>query len=165
MYQSSTKNRKLHPFIIVGYTYVFQPNPNRESCKISRYQPFIFKTTGYSDCVFLKSLCKSEGQITYTNGTTRSERKCACNTDRGFQFVINPKNRCFCNPFSEDCSCYIKTNPKNSTIDWKGEFELLPVFFLIYTVIKVCASLHAVFILWPHAALYTCLIPLNSEFV
>ncbi|VDI27949.1 Hypothetical predicted protein, partial [Mytilus galloprovincialis] len=102
-----------------GYTYVFQPNPNRESCKISRYQPFIFKTTGYSDCVFLKSLCKSEGQITYTNGTTRSERKCACNTDRGFQFVINPKNRCFCNPFSEDCSCYIKTNPKNSTIDWK----------------------------------------------
>ncbi|CAG2256274.1 TTN [Mytilus edulis] len=35
-----------------GYKYVFQPNLNRATCRINRYQPFIFDTVGNNDCIF-----------------------------------------------------------------------------------------------------------------
>ncbi|XP_063426192.1 uncharacterized protein LOC134709993 [Mytilus trossulus] len=96
-----------------GYKYVFQPNPNRQSCSRSRFQPFIFNTTGYSDCAFLKSLCSGNGQKIHTDGTTRSDRTCSCNTEKGFTFVHSPKNGCYCNLYgedSDDCSCYLRFN-------------------------------------------------------
>lgn len=103
--------------IIVGFKYVFQPNPNRDSCDLSRYQPFIFNTTGYSDCVFLKSHCNSDGQTTHKNGTTRSDRTCTCEAREGYIFVNDPLNKCYCNPTREDCSCYIGNIPNNITGD------------------------------------------------
>ncbi|XP_071147417.1 uncharacterized protein [Mytilus edulis] len=99
-----------------GYKYVFQPNLNRAACSANRYQPFIFETVGYSDCTFKKSLCSSLGQETYANGDTRVDRKCICNTDRGYTFIMNSKNQCYCNPSTEDCSCYLGNNPYNETV-------------------------------------------------
>ncbi|XP_052063916.1 uncharacterized protein LOC127703887 [Mytilus californianus] len=109
------KPRILHP----GYKYVFQPNLNKATCSATRYQPFIFYTIGNSDCTYQKSLCSSLGQETYQIGNTTVDRKCICNTDRGYSFVRNPKNQCYCNPSTEDCSCYLGINPYNETVELK----------------------------------------------
>lgn len=116
-----TPNEQHTIFIIAGYKYVFEPNPNRDICSQSRFQPFIFNTTGYSDCVFLKSLCNSEGLKTHEDGTTRSDKTCTCNTEKGFNFVGNPTNKCFCNPSSEDCSCFHSSNSNNRNISLTGK--------------------------------------------
>ncbi|XP_052087895.1 uncharacterized protein LOC127724933 [Mytilus californianus] len=111
------KDKCYRPRILApGYKYVYQPNLNRASCNVTRYQPFIFDTIGSSDCTFLKSVCNSEGQSTYDNGTTKSDRTCKCNTDRGYTYVKEPKNHNYCNPSNEDCSCHMGTNPKKNTI-------------------------------------------------
>ncbi|CAG2248854.1 unnamed protein product [Mytilus edulis] len=99
-----------------GYKYVFQPNLNRASCNVNRYQPFNFETVGYSDCTFQKSFCNSQGQETYDNGDTRSDTKCICNTHIGYTYVMNTKDQCYCSPLTEDCSCYFGINPYNETI-------------------------------------------------
>lgn len=111
--------------MIVGYKYVFQPNPNRGVCKISRFQPFIFNTIGYSECAIIKSLCNSEGQTVYTDGTTKNDRTCTCDSEIGYNFVYNPKHECFCDPSSEDCSCYIGINQHNRTITTKGLIQII----------------------------------------
>ncbi|VDI63074.1 Hypothetical predicted protein, partial [Mytilus galloprovincialis] len=102
-----------------GYKYVFQPNLNRAACSGNRYQPFIFETVGYSDCTYQKSLCSSLGQETYENGDTTVDRQCICDTDRGYTFVKNSKNQCYCNPSTGDCSCYLGIKPYNKTIELK----------------------------------------------
>ncbi|VDI71696.1 Hypothetical predicted protein [Mytilus galloprovincialis] len=99
-----------------GYKYVFQPNLNRAACSGNRYQPFNFETVGYSECTFQKSLCNSQGQETYENSNTRSDTTCICNTDRGYTFVRNSKKQCYCNPSTEDCSCYLGISPYNETV-------------------------------------------------
>ncbi|XP_076086193.1 uncharacterized protein LOC143056901 isoform X1 [Mytilus galloprovincialis] len=98
-----------------GYKYVFQPNLNRATCNETRYQPFIFDTNGYSDCTYHKSFCSSLGQETYEDGNTTVDRLCTCNTDRGYSFVSSSKQQCYCNPLTEDCSCYLKMNQFNKT--------------------------------------------------
>ncbi|CAC5377214.1 unnamed protein product [Mytilus coruscus] len=102
-----------------GQKYVFQPNLNNATCSVTRYQPFIFATAGYSDCAYQKSFCNSLGQKTYENGNTRSDRKCICNTDRGYTFIMNTNKQCYCNPSTEDCSCYLGINQNNKTIGLK----------------------------------------------
>ncbi|XP_052097390.1 uncharacterized protein LOC127732395 isoform X4 [Mytilus californianus] len=102
-----------------GHKYVFQPNLNRATCSVTRYQPEIFETNGNSDCTYQKSLCNSLGQETYEYGNTTVDIKCMCNTDRGYTFVMNSKNQCYCNPSTEDCSCYLGINPYNKTVGLK----------------------------------------------
>ncbi|XP_052097330.1 uncharacterized protein LOC127732305 [Mytilus californianus] len=99
-----------------GHKYVFQPNLNKATCSATRYQPEIFKTNGYSDCTYQKSLCNSLGQETYEYGNITVDIKCMCNTDRGYTFVMNSKNQCYCNPSTDDCSCYLGINQYNKTI-------------------------------------------------
>ncbi|XP_076086754.1 uncharacterized protein LOC143057337 [Mytilus galloprovincialis] len=111
------RDRCYRPSIVgPGYKYVFQPNLNRAACSGNRYQPFIFETVGYSDCTFQKSLCNSLGQETYENSNTRSDTTCICNTDKGYTFVRNSNNQCYCNPSTDDCSCYLGINSYNETI-------------------------------------------------
>ncbi|XP_071147607.1 uncharacterized protein [Mytilus edulis] len=102
-----------------GYKYVFQPNLNRATCNVTRYQPFIFDTIGQSHCAFQKTLCNSLGQETYEEGNTTVNRKCICNTDRGYTFVMNSTNQCYCDPTTEDCSCYLGINQYNKTVGIK----------------------------------------------
>ncbi|CAC5393380.1 unnamed protein product [Mytilus coruscus] len=99
-----------------GHKYVFQPNLNKAKCSVTRYQPEIFETNGYSDCTYQKSLCNSLGQESYEYGNTTVDIKCMCNTDRGYAFVMNSKNQCYCNPSTDDCSCYLGINQYNKTI-------------------------------------------------
>lgn len=93
---------------ISGYKYVVSGNINGKPCDLERFQPFKFKTDGYSRCVFEKSVCNEEGQVNLKNGTTISDRTCRCDYTGGYAFVTKPANICFCVPSQEDCSCFKK---------------------------------------------------------
>lgn len=123
MYSYSHKILLFHFF--VGYKYIFQPNFNRGNCRLTRYQPFIFNTTGYSDCAFQKSLCSGEGQITYDNGNTTSDRTCLCDTDKRYTSLRSTKEKCYCNPSKEDCTCFVGIKSNNTMNSSKGEVKLL----------------------------------------
>ena len=77
-------------------------------CNDAHYQPIPFVTTGNSDCIFRKSLCTEEGQILFSNGTTKTDSTCRCDYKQGYAFVTVPRNKCSCRPSEEDCSCYLK---------------------------------------------------------
>lgn len=89
-----------------------------ESCPIDRYQPFLFWSNEDHQCNMLKSLCSEEGQVPCDNGTTTSDKRCNCDTASGYDFAVPPKNKCFCVPSEEDCSCRRKscneTNRQNT---------------------------------------------------
>lgn len=91
--------------IIVGSKYIWQPNFNRGECDEERYQPFIFRTEGYTNCSFLKSRCYSEGQATFSNGSAKTDRQCYCDSNRGYVFVSSTHEN-YCLPSENDCSCY-----------------------------------------------------------
>lgn len=93
---------------LLGYKYVVSGNINGKPCNVPRFQPFKFKTDGNSRCVFQKSLCTDEGQVNFNNGTTITDSTCRCDFTSGYAFVSTPKDRCFCVPSSEDCSCFKK---------------------------------------------------------
>lgn len=128
----------LNTFLIIfaGYKLVFQPHPNNATCRETRYQPFIFDSSGYSECAFQKSHCNGEGQTTYGNGNRTSGRTCSCITDQEYTFVENFKNPCYCNPSTEDCSCYyFGVHSKNDTTGLKGDVVLL--FFANKWTVKI----------------------------
>lgn len=97
-------------YLIVGYKYVFRHWFDSEPCISSRYQPFVFERKNQTDCIYLKSSCNEEGQITYSNGSTTSDVKCKCDEKNGYTFVTPPRDNISCIPSEEDCSCYRKPN-------------------------------------------------------
>ncbi|XP_071179589.1 uncharacterized protein [Mytilus edulis] len=90
----------------IGSKLVFQPIFNLAYCNDNRYQPFTFSTQGNAECVFPKSNCNEEGQIVYRTGNESVDVACLCNYKRAYAFITEPKNKCFCIPTMEDCSCY-----------------------------------------------------------
>lgn len=101
-----------------GQRCVFRGNLDGELCPTDRYQPFKFRTDGNSDCAYKTSLCKSEGLIVYKKGPTTIDTQCRCDNTKGFAFLANTKQNCYCIPSEEDCSCYKKA--------CKGNLKLSP---------------------------------------
>lgn len=83
-------------------------NFDTTQCRTERYQIIDYTTVGNSDCVFQKSKCVQEGQITYAikNESSLEDRKCMCDYTKGYSFINLPKDPCYCSPSVEDCSCY-----------------------------------------------------------
>lgn len=88
---------------------MFQPNFNKARCNYNRYQPFTFSTDGSSACVYKKSFCNAEGQFPFNKGSFENDTRCGCNVSKGYTFVTKPRNKCYCIPLEEDCSCYKPT--------------------------------------------------------
>ncbi|CAC5355617.1 unnamed protein product [Mytilus coruscus] len=82
-------------------------------CNSDFYQPFKFLSSGNSRCVYEKSYCNGEGLVTSSNGTLENDRSCRCDYTRGYNFINQPKHRCYCVPSEEDCSCHLKICPSN----------------------------------------------------
>ncbi|CAG2210041.1 unnamed protein product [Mytilus edulis] len=101
-YRQNCKGPKI---IAPGSKYIWQPNFNRGECDEERYQPFIFRTEGYTNCSFMKSRCYSEGQATFSNGSAKTDRQCYCDSNRGYVFVSSTHEN-YCLPSENDCSCY-----------------------------------------------------------
>ncbi|XP_071181892.1 uncharacterized protein [Mytilus edulis] len=109
-----------------GFRRVLRPGFDSEPCSSKRYQPFPFNTTGHSVCVYEKSVCSEEGQISYYTGTTLTDRTCRCDYRRGYEFIIRPKQTggCFCIPSEEDCSCVLKKCEKD--FDLSADYKCIP---------------------------------------
>ena len=69
---------------------------------------FQFTTFGSSGCILRKSQCKEKGHTVAGNGSPTMDRPCRCDYRKGFAFVSGNRNPCYCIPFEEDCSCYVK---------------------------------------------------------
>ncbi|XP_071142534.1 uncharacterized protein [Mytilus edulis] len=93
----------------IGSKLVFQPLFNLAKCNAGRYQPIVFTTHGNSECIYSKSKCADEGQLEFSNDSSSADTACRCDYTKGYAFVTRPKNRCFCNPSDEDCSCFRST--------------------------------------------------------
>ncbi|XP_071124059.1 uncharacterized protein [Mytilus edulis] len=89
-----------------GYEFVIRGELDDKECDKDRYQPIKLTTAGHSRCMFDKSKCSEEGQLVYDNGTIISDRLCRCDYTHSYSFVNASKNNCFCDPSTEDCSCY-----------------------------------------------------------
>ncbi|XP_076079957.1 uncharacterized protein LOC143050712 [Mytilus galloprovincialis] len=94
-----------------GYKMVYRGNIDGEKCDIKRYQPFRYFNSDGSNCIFQKSICKEEGQITIVKGSSKSDSKCTCDYTNGYTFITKTSNKCYCSPAEEDCSCYRKHCP------------------------------------------------------
>lgn len=92
---------------------VFRKNTE---CDILRYQPFKFWSHRLSQCVFAKAYCNEAGQIISTLGSTEIDSVCRCDHTKGYAFVNNPKDQCYCMPSKEDCTCYKKTCSLNNSL-------------------------------------------------
>lgn len=93
---------------ITGNRPTIQGGLHYGKCPNDRYQPFHVISNKTVDCWYLKSLCSEEGQIVYNRTSPDSDVTCSCDYTKGYAFVQEPANPCFCNPTIEDCSCYKK---------------------------------------------------------
>lgn len=94
-----------------GYKMVNRGNIDGEKCDIKRYQPIRYFNSDGSNCIFQKSICNEEGQITILKGSSKSDSKCTCDYTNGYAFISKTSNKCYCSPSEEDCSCYLKYCP------------------------------------------------------
>ncbi|XP_052103505.1 uncharacterized protein LOC127736989 [Mytilus californianus] len=96
-----------------GRKIVLSPAINEIDCKDDRFQPIPFTTNSFTDCLFGKSKCNEEGQVLISDGSTIMDRTCRCDYRNGYAYVTQPKDKCFCVPSQEDCSCFSKHCKEN----------------------------------------------------
>ncbi|CAG2199073.1 unnamed protein product [Mytilus edulis] len=106
-----SENCTIFDFLQPGRKHVLRGGLDADICSSERYQPWpiIFYTNVSTNCIFLKSACNEEGQVVYDNGNRNTDITCRCDYTRGYDFIVKPRNRCFCVPSEEDCSCHLKT--------------------------------------------------------
>ncbi|CAC5389062.1 unnamed protein product [Mytilus coruscus] len=105
-----SENCTIFDFLQPGRKNVLRGGLDADICSSERYQPWPIKfyTNVSTNCIFLKSTCNEEGQVIYGNGNRNTDITCRCDYNRGYDFVVKPRNPCFCVPSEEDCSCYLK---------------------------------------------------------
>lgn len=85
---------------------MFNPkNFDRAKCNAERYQPIPF-ASNRTDCIFQKSSCNEEGQVVCKHMSLDEDVACGCDYTKGYTFVTNTTNPCYCIPSIEDCSCF-----------------------------------------------------------
>lgn len=95
-------------------------NPDRDKCSKGTYQPYKHRNFKSSDCVYKKSLCNEEGQVMHDKGNNTDDPTCRCDYRKGYDFVVKPRNKCYCYPSTQDCSCYIRQCDNTDTILSQG---------------------------------------------
>ncbi|XP_071127700.1 uncharacterized protein [Mytilus edulis] len=114
-YVEFCSNRKDN-FVRAGLKYVISGTYRNVRCSDGRYQPVRFWSNQSSVCMNLKSECNGFGEIVYNNISSINDATCRCDYTRGYAFVSKPRNKCFCVPLEEDCSCYIKKCSTNTSL-------------------------------------------------
>ncbi|XP_052089505.1 alpha-latroinsectotoxin-Lt1a-like [Mytilus californianus] len=103
----SEQCEKNQDYVTRGEKYVVTGRRRNVDCSSERYQPFPLWSNVSGVCLYQKTICKGEGQVLYNNGTLISDRACRCDYTKGYKFIKQPKQNCFCIPSAEDCSCYL----------------------------------------------------------
>lgn len=109
-----------------GRTSVLRGGIDADICPIERYQPWPinYNTNVSTNCIFLKSACNEEGQVIYSKGNRNTDITCRCDYTRDYDFIVKPRNLCFCVPSEEDCSCYLKLCPDSANTLSAGNFTV-----------------------------------------
>ncbi|CAC5409423.1 unnamed protein product [Mytilus coruscus] len=108
-------------FVRPGQKYVISGRRRNTNCSNVRYQPFKFYSSELSKCAFVKIQCVEEGQVTFSEGSTREDRTCRCDYTKGYTFLYTPKHQCFCAPGEADCSCYFANCTQISSLSSETE--------------------------------------------
>ncbi|CAC5373141.1 unnamed protein product [Mytilus coruscus] len=121
-----SENCTVFDFLQPGRKNVLRGGLDADICSPERYQPWPIKfyTNVSTNCIFHMSLCNEEGQVVYHNGNRTTDTTCKCDYAKGYDFLVKPRNPCFCVPSKEDCSCYLKT-----CLD--STFKLSPAHFIL----------------------------------
>ncbi|VDI05208.1 Hypothetical predicted protein [Mytilus galloprovincialis] len=111
-----SENCTVFDFLQPGRKHVLRGGLDADICSSERYQPWpiTFYTNVSTNCIFRKSACNEEGLVVYDNGNRSTDITCRCDYTRGYDFIVKPRNRCFCVPSEEDCSCHLKMCPKTT---------------------------------------------------
>lgn len=109
----------------LGRKSVLRGGLDADICSEERYHPWPIKfyTNVSTGCIFLKSACNEEGQVIYGNGNRHTDISCRCDYTRGYDFLVKPRNPCFCVPSVEDCSCYFKACHNFTKMLSQGNFD------------------------------------------
>ncbi|CAC5384611.1 unnamed protein product [Mytilus coruscus] len=136
-----SENCTVFDFLNPGRKHVLRGGLDADICSPERYHPLsiIFQTNVSTNCYFLKTKCNEEGQVVYSPGNRTTDITCSCDYTRGYNFLVKPRDSCFCVPSEEDCSCIIKTCT-NST------YKLSPVNWKMYGRITITGTLAVYFI-------------------
>ncbi|CAC5377872.1 unnamed protein product [Mytilus coruscus] len=120
-----SENCTVSDFLKSGRKHVIRGGLDADICSTERYQPssINFYTNVSTNCIFLKSACNEEGQVVNDNRNRNTDTTCRCDYTNGYNFLVKPRNPCFCIPSEEDCSCYLKT-----CLD--STFKLSPAHFI-----------------------------------
>lgn len=122
----------------VGLKIVISGTFRNVRCSEERYQPITFLSNQSSDCLYLKSPCGDTGQITFKDLSTITDSSCRCDYTRSYAFVSPPRNTCFCVPTVEDCSCYIKQCPYNTTLSPGKSIFIIRRVIHVYVFMLIC---------------------------
>ncbi|XP_071164677.1 uncharacterized protein [Mytilus edulis] len=102
-----------------GSYVLYEGGLNSKHCPDGQYQPMPYASNEDNKndkCLYLKTRCNGEGQLIHDiSEKPDKDRTCRCDYSRGYDFVYKPRNRCYCIPTEEDCSCYRKPCNNNST--------------------------------------------------
>ncbi|XP_052057707.1 uncharacterized protein LOC127698339 [Mytilus californianus] len=116
--QSYYKNCKSWDWVSKGFHPVLRGKYiDYEKCQADRYQPFNFLSHENHQCYFVKSYCADEGQIEHRIGDETSDRTCKCDYTRRYAFHTIPRNKVFCIPSEEECTCFKKTCPTSQMMN------------------------------------------------
>ncbi|XP_076097443.1 uncharacterized protein LOC143067791 [Mytilus galloprovincialis] len=116
--QSYYKNCKSWDWVSKGFYPVLRGKYiDYEKCEAEKYQPFNFLSNENHRCYFVKSYCAEEGQIEHMIGDEASDRTCKCDYTKQYAFHTIPRNKVFCIPSEEECTCFKKTCPTNQTMN------------------------------------------------
>ncbi|CAC5412745.1 unnamed protein product [Mytilus coruscus] len=102
-----------------GSYVLYEGGLNSKHCPDGQYQPMPYASNEDNKndkCMYLKTQCNGVGQLIHDlSEKPDKDRTCRCDYSRGYDFVYKPRNRCYCIPTEEDCSCYRKPCNNNST--------------------------------------------------
>ncbi|XP_071164577.1 uncharacterized protein [Mytilus edulis] len=135
--QSYYKNCKSWDWVSKGFHPVLRGEYiDYEKCEAEKYQPFNFLSNVNHRCYFVKSYCAEEGQIEHMKGDELSDRTCKCDYTKQYAFHTIPRNKVFCIPSEEECTCFQKTCPTNQTMNKEYECvdELVHTSQTVYSI-------------------------------
>ncbi|CAG2194443.1 unnamed protein product [Mytilus edulis] len=105
-----SENCTVFDFLQPGRKNVLRGGLDADVCSLDRYQPWplTYYTNVSTNCIFLKATCNEEGQVVHDKGNRNTDITCKCDYTKGYDFLVKPRNPCFCIPSEEDCSCFLK---------------------------------------------------------
>ena len=108
---------------IKGFKSVKSGSRDAEECSNGSFAPLPSWSNASNECIYLKSKCTEEGQVVYDSESTKTDATCQCDYKSGYKFMVEPAEKVWCRPWTEDCTCYIHKCPEGNILT-SGKFSI-----------------------------------------